>query len=110
MEISAIKDGGAVVMTLKGRMDATTSPKFMEDFKEWTKQKEFIYVIDLTDLEYLSSAGLRSFLAAAKDVKPFKGKLVFCGLQNMVTQVFEMSGFASMFKVVPTLTDAMRSI
>ena len=67
---------------------------------------EKVFVLDFADLEYLSSAGLRSILALAKKVAPLGGKVVICGAKGTAREIFEISGFATMFPMVDTLEDA----
>lgn len=63
-------------------------------------QGENAFHFDFRGLEYISSAGLRSLLVAAKQLKAKQGELVFSGLQGPVRDVFKISGFYSIFKVV----------
>lgn len=107
MELDARKEGSALVVTVQGRMDAVTAPEFEEYVDSWTAKGEKVFVVDLGGLEYISSAGLRSILASAKKLKGMSGKILFCGLAGMVKEVFDISGFASMFSVYATQAEAI---
>jgi anti-anti-sigma factor len=64
-------------------------------------------VIDLRDLEYISSAGLRSLLVLAKRLKAEQGNMVFTNLQGHVMDVFTISGFYSLFTICDSVDDAL---
>ena len=64
-------------------------------------------VIDLAAVDYISSAGLRVLLLAAKRLKPPQGVLVLCGLGPTVGTVLELAGFMSLFAVEPAREQAL---
>ena len=111
MEIQADKsDQGAMVVLVSGRMDAVTAPAFLGRFDEWIGQEERIFVVELSGLEYISSAGLRSILSAAKKLKAVDGRLVFCGVRGMVKDVFDISSFDAMFPIYEDVDQALRQL
>jgi stage II sporulation protein AA (anti-sigma F factor antagonist) len=61
----------------------------------------------MTGVEYISSAGLRVLLLAAKRLKPPQGALVLCGIAPSVRTVLELAGFMSLFAVEPTRPQAL---
>jgi anti-anti-sigma factor len=67
-------------------------------------------VLDLSRLEYISSAGLRVLMIAAKDVRARKGKLAAVALQPVVREIFEISRFTLVFDVFSSVEDALRAI
>jgi len=107
MVLESSKQGGALVVSLKGRMDALEAPAFREDCEKLIEKGENVFIFDLTELEYISSAGLRSILTVAKQLKAKQGSMCFCNLQSFVEQVFSMSGFESMFPIFGSLEDAL---
>jgi anti-anti-sigma factor len=107
MEFSSRKDGDKLVVSVSGRMDAITAQEFDAQCRQWLDAGDVNVIADLAGLEYISSAGLRSILSAAKQLKAAKGGLSFCRLSGMVEEVFVVSGFAAMFTLHPTLEDAL---
>ncbi len=79
-------------------MDATTTESFDTAAKSALEEHSSI-LVDLKDLVYISSAGLRSLLSFAKIIKGKSGRLGFCNLQPMVAEVFHISGFDRMLSV-----------
>ncbi len=108
MTISTKKEPNALVLTVSGRMDAVTAPEFEKSVSELIAQGEKNFLIDLSALEYISSAGLRSILASAKRLKEQNGKLVFSGLQGHVKEVFSISGFHGIFKIHDTEAEGLK--
>jgi len=107
MDFNNTKNGDALVVIVSGRMDAITASEFDAQCQSWIEKSETKVVIDLSGLEYISSAGLRSILSAAKKMKGAQGELLFCGLSGMVEEVFNVSGFAAMFKIYSTTEAAL---
>jgi len=109
MECTSHKENKAVVIKVTGRLDAVTAPEFDNACSTWIDQGETCLVIDLTGVEYISSAGLRCFLVLHKRLKAVSGTLDLSGLQGMVKEVFNISGFATLFPVHPTLEKAVEA-
>ncbi|MFA7465201.1 MAG: STAS domain-containing protein [Syntrophales bacterium] len=110
MEINSEKIRNCVVVSVKGKIDAVTSPDFEKSLSELIGKGEKIIVMDLGSLEYISSAGLRSILATAKHLKPIDGKLLFARLQGPVKDVFRISGFASIFQIFDSRDEALQQL
>jgi len=92
--IPAVQDG-ITIATLTGRMDAMTTVEFDRWFSEQRAGGITRLVLNLQGVDYISSAGLRSLLAAAKQLKTHNGILVLCCLGGTVEEVFRISGFLS---------------
>jgi len=110
MEIATRKEGGAAVVTVKGRIDAVTAPEFETGLLALMAGGDVTMVLNFSELEYISSAGLRSILSVAKQLKAKSGKLLFAGLQGPVKDVFKISGFGSIFSIFETEADALRQV
>lgn len=110
MKIDAAKQGHAVAMYLEGRLDAGASSEFEASLSDWISKGDHTFLLNFTGLDYISSAGLRSLLAASKKLKERNGKIVLTGLHGPVEEVFKMSGFMSIFRVFPTAEAALKEI
>ncbi len=102
MQITTTLCNEATVATLVGRMDAMTTVEFDRWFSEQRANGTTRLILNMGGLDYISSAGLRSLLAAAKKLKPAGGSLLLCGLKGTVEEVFRMSGFLS---ILPSFSD-----
>lgn len=107
MEFTNTKNGDKLVVEVKGRLDAVTAAEFDQQCSDWLAEGNTFVIADLSGLEYISSAGLRSILTAAKRLKGAKGDLVFCGLSGMVEEVFAVSGFSAMFTLFDSVDAAL---
>ncbi|WP_291329662.1 STAS domain-containing protein [Desulfovibrio sp. UCD-KL4C] len=110
MELSNKKVEEALVVGLKGRLDALTSPSFEETICQFIKKGDTKIVLDLGELEYISSAGLRAILSTAKRLKADNGAIAFANITGMISEVFEISGFGSMFNLYSSTLLAAKDI
>jgi anti-anti-sigma factor len=67
-------------------------------------------VLDLSALEYISSAGLRCFMLASREAKAQHGRIFVAALQPMVSEIFTISHFNLVFQVFPTVPDALGAV
>ena len=84
MDISEDRKADALILALSGKLDAMTAKTFEEKIIEVINSRAQRLVLDLSQLEYVSSSGLRVFLLAANRLQGTDGKIVFCGLQDHV--------------------------
>jgi anti-anti-sigma factor len=110
MEITKGKEKNTVILSIKGRMDAVTTTEFDKTMSDMISMGEDNFLINLSALEYISSAGLRSILAIAKKLKEKKGEVMFTGLHGSVEDVFKISGFHSLFKIFESEEQALKRI
>jgi len=102
------KENNAVIVKISGRMDAVTAPEFEKILSAWIDESEKYFVVDLSSLEYISSAGLRSILIIAKKLKAINGKILLAAMEESVNEVFEISGFNSIIPIHDTVQAAVR--
>jgi len=110
MDISKRKEKNIMVISVKGRMDAVTSPEFEKDLTDLITEGEKTFIINFSKLEYISSAGLRSILSAAKQLKEKQGKILFAELHGSVQEVFKIAGFYSIFQAFDTEEAAIKQL
>ena len=110
MEIQTRREKGAIIVSVKGRIDALTAPEFEKNLSDWISKGESTFLLNFSELEYISSAGLRSILATSKKLKEKQGKILFTGLKGPVEEVFNISGFHSIFKIVDSEETALKEI
>ncbi len=110
MNVQVKKEAQAVVVSLTGRLDAVTSAEYERHMNDLTRSGETAFVMDLGGLEYISSAGLRELLVTAKQLKGTGGKIRLANVRGMVKDVFEISGFASIFQMDDSVAGALEHI
>ncbi len=109
METTESKINGTVVLGLKGKLDANTSPQLQEKLFASIAGGEKRFAIDCAQLEYISSAGLRALLLAAKQLRNVSGKIVLYALKTHVKEVFDLAGFSATFPLLNSQTEAFAS-
>ena len=110
MQITMVTRNEANVATLVGRMDAMTTIEFDRWFNKQKADGITRFVLNLEGLDYISSAGLRSLLAATKQLKASNGSLLLCCLNGTVEEVFRMSGFLTILPSFPDEEEACASL
>lgn len=96
MNISEDRRDQSVVVRLEGSLDTGTAPVAQERLTGIVEAGVSLVVVDLTALDFMSSAGLRVLLATAKRLRP-AGTLRLFGLNPTVREVFDISGFSMIF-------------
>jgi anti-sigma B factor antagonist len=122
MEITERRTVDVVTLGLSGRLDTTTAKTFEEKILTRIESGDRRFVIDLEQLDYVSSAGLRVFALAGKRLDSTNGKLVLCGFKKTipyytlnrprdpVREVFDVAGFSSIFSTYSSHDDAIKSL
>jgi anti-sigma B factor antagonist len=109
MEITEKKRENSVVLELKGRLDAASSESLWSTIDGLVDRGERYLILDFSELNYISSSGLRVLLMAARRVKAVNGKLALVSLNDQNQAVFEIAGFSSVFTVYQSQEEAVDS-
>lgn len=109
MEINQEKQNDINIVSLKGRLDAGTSGALEQALNALADSGESKALVDCRELDYISSAGLRVLLASAKRFKKVNGSISLASLNPNVKQVFEISGFTSIFPIFATRDEALEA-
>ncbi len=107
MTLSNEKIGEVLVVSPVGQINSANAADVEAGLLAWVEKGERLCVLDLGQLDYISSAGLRVVLMLAKRLKQNAGQLVLCGLQPQVHEVFDISGFLSILTVVDSRPAAL---
>lgn len=110
MTVDIIQEHDSVVLVLEGRLDGNSSPDVELAFARLLEQRQSRFVFDCAALQYISSAGLRVVLTAAKKLKSAQGKLALCQMSEPVKEVFEMAGLHTILTILPTRGEALTAI
>lgn len=98
MEIKTNVTGNKMEIALEGRLDTNTSPEFEKEiFPKLEGISEL--VLDIKDLSYMSSAGLRVVLSCQKKMNNVKGTMVVKNVNEMIMEVFEATGFDTILTI-----------
>jgi len=109
MEISVKQQGGVVIVRPVGEIDALTASSFAAVLNQQLQAGGKQLVIDLEQVEFMSSAGLRVLLMVLKELRRQQGNLRLAAVRDKVLQILQMSGFSTIFQLFPTVEDATAS-
>ncbi len=97
MNITKNRDGEKLLVQVEGRIDTVTAPEF-ESFMKENLEGVTDLTLDLSSLEYISSAGLRRILQTQKQMNR-QGKMVVENVNETVSEIFEVTGFSDILTI-----------
>jgi len=108
MEITNQEFKHCDLLKVKGRVDSFTAPQFTDALEKVTDGGRFKIILDMKDLEYMSSAGFRALLAAQRVCKRYnRGELVLVNVPDRIRDALELAGFTELFK---TFDDPLQAV
>lgn len=110
MQTNFIRQDGVLVIELRGRLDSKTSPQVEQQFQTLIDSGDLALLVDCKELSYISSAGLRVFLMAEKNLKAKGGKIAFAALNESVKLVFRMAGLPPLMAMYATREEALKQL
>jgi anti-anti-sigma factor len=108
MNISTLIKEKQIIVSISGNLDGVSAPDFDKQTEEWLNGASRI-VLDCSQLEYISSAGIRSLLSLARKTKSHGGSLVLCNPGEITEKVLTLSGFAGILPMYKSLDEALNS-
>ena len=107
MEISTRKEGDVLIADLIGSLDTQTSGPASEEMSRVISEASGKLLVNMQQLEFLSSAGLRVLLRAGKEIQAAGGTMKVCQPNGVVKEVLDISGFASFLDIQDSEADAV---
>ncbi len=104
-EYTLTEEDGLRCFAPKGRIDALSSSEIQKVFDDLIVAGERILIADMTAVHYVSSAGLRTFIATQKALKKAGGEIILLGMTDPVFDIFRMSGLVPLFRLVRSKGD-----
>jgi anti-anti-sigma factor len=109
MKTEVKQENGVTVVAISGSVDALTASELAGTLTDQIANGNVNLVVDLTGLEFMSSAGLRTLLGAVKETRSNGGDLRIASSTPGIDKVLKMSGFNNIAKVFTTSDDAVAS-
>jgi anti-anti-sigma factor len=104
------RDDGIVILRLSGRLDAYTVSQLEQAINAAKSESLNKFVFEMSQLNYISSSGMRVLLTARSNAQKSDGDVLLCALSQNVREVLEMVGFTSVFQIHPTVDLAIESL
>lgn len=108
MELNEEKTEKCTVVGIIGRLDTTNYNILEKRLMDLIENRQDKILIECSKMDYVSSSGLRILLMALKKITLVKGKFVLCGLQENIREIFEISGFTSIFEIYTDKDEALK--
>lgn len=109
MQIATQEQGNVAVVAVNGRVDSATAPDLESALKKLVETEKTQIVLDLMDVEYMSSAGLRAMVSTLKSVKRVNGDLRVANPSPRVDEVLRLAGLTSIFSIYRSRDEAVQS-
>jgi anti-sigma B factor antagonist len=87
------------ILRLKGFLDAHTAPKFEQAIQQLLTERRFKIIVSMTDLNYISSAGLGVFMGFIEEIRDNKGDIKLSNMPDKVYKVFDLLGFPALYQI-----------
>ena len=99
MKTTIVESGNQLIARFSGRLDTPAAVQTAEDVKPLLEASNREIILDCTELEYISSSGLRIFLSIRKEASAHGSKVIVRNINDDIRQVFMMTGFVSLFTI-----------
>jgi anti-sigma B factor antagonist len=109
MDIQIRNVGDVSILDFVGNLDTNNSPAAEAEVKRLLDDGHDRILFNFGNLNFISSSGLRVLLATAKKLKMTGGKMMVCGLNEIVQEVFDISGFATILSLASNEEEALAS-
>lgn len=110
MEITTKEFKHCHLISLKGRVDSATAPQFTQVMDKLIDKGVYKFVVDMSGLEYMSSAGFRALLGAQRNCKRYnRGEVLLASVPARIQEALELAGFTELFKSYPEPLEAVGS-
>ncbi len=110
MEIPTEQSNGALILLPSGRIDGQNALDFQSSINNAIGESNQPVILELSDLNYISSAGLRVILLLAKTLSSRKVHFSICSIAPAVKEVFDISGFGNIIQIKDTRQEALEAI
>ncbi|MBN2733513.1 MAG: STAS domain-containing protein [Methanomicrobiaceae archaeon] len=109
MEINALREDGILIFVLSGRFDSNGAEALDSEIKNNLHADDKSVVIDMQDVSYLSSIGIRVLISIRKEMKKREGTVILSSLQNYPSKILDMAGLLSFFKTEDSRYNAIKT-
>ncbi|RKY61262.1 MAG: anti-anti-sigma factor [Candidatus Neomarinimicrobiota bacterium] len=100
MQVKIEKIENIYIFSIEGNLDSNTAGDLEKKLIPVIDPNNTRFILDFSELNYISSAGLRVLLSAAKKLNQFRGKLILCSVKKDIKEVFEIAGLLPIFPIV----------
>lgn len=96
------------ILRIKGFLDAHTAPKFEQSIQDLVTESRNKIIVSMTDLNYISSAGLGVFMGFIEEIRENDGDIKLCCMSPKVFKVFDLLGFPALYEIYDKDDEALQ--
>ena len=110
MGTSIEREDNTLVVKAEGRVDGANAPEFQDELEAAIEETDRVVVLDMEQLSYISSAGLRVILLTARTLRQQDAKFAVCSLADPIREIFEISGFDKIIAIHASQAEAVSEL
>jgi anti-sigma B factor antagonist len=110
MELTQTRKEDFVILGIRGRLDTTNYTSLEKELMVLIEGRTTRIIVNCSEMDYVSSSGLRVLLLALKMITRENGKFILCSLKENIREIFEISGFTSIFPIFSSEEEAIKAI
>jgi anti-sigma B factor antagonist len=110
MEIAKTEANGATTLKLKGEIDLHASPTLRAELQSCASEKVPVLLVDFSEVEYIDSSGLATFIEYVRQSNGFKGQIALFGLKKKVRTIFDLVRLNELFTITDSAEDATAAL
>jgi anti-anti-sigma factor len=107
MDIESVAFNEVIAVAVKGRVDSTNADGLKQRLTTLIQSGSARLLIDMQGVIYISSAGFRVLLIAARAIEQASGRLVLCGIGGELKRLFDIAAFTDLFTILPSRDEAL---
>ena len=98
-EVARVDRSDISILRIKGFLDAHTAPNFEQAIQELIEESRFKIIVSMSDLNYISSAGLGVFMGFIEEIREQEGDIKLTNMTDKVYKVFDLLGFPALYQI-----------
>jgi len=98
-EVARVDRSEVSILRIKGFLDAHTAPNFEQAIQELIEESRFKIIVSMSDLNYISSAGLGVFMGFIEEIREKEGDIKLTNMTDKVYKVFDLLGFPALYQI-----------
>jgi len=110
MEVRITRNDDVITANVSGRIDGSNAHEFASTLKNAITSRDRALIMDIGDLHYISSAGLRAILMTAKTLQSRKSRFALCSMSGQIREIFEVSGFDKIISIYDSQAEACAAL
>ncbi len=110
MQIEKSAANGVTTLKITGEVDLHASPQLRAELQHCALEKAPVLLVDFTNVEYIDSSGLATFIEYVRDAESFKGKIALFGLKKKVRTIFDLVRLNELFTLTETAESAQAAL